>query len=184
MRQNHYPIFWRLNYFRRNRCMPGRKRWPVSGPRAAASPHAQRHPSKTGKPDGVFLHTAEAGGSLCNIIVVLFVHESSIPEPGRVLRFRRNRRRKVKTPAPQNESAAELGMRQRRLARAGAKAAEADGIGCGKTRTCGERAGLTASDAGMRTIRQAAPHRGLAEEIAVSLFLLPTNAFWIQYTWK
>ncbi len=67
LRQNHYPIFWRLNYFRRNRCMPGRKRWPVSGPRAAASPHAQRHPSKTGKPDGVFLHTAEAGGSLCNI---------------------------------------------------------------------------------------------------------------------
>ena len=133
---------------------------------------------------GAFLHTAEAGGSLRNIIVVLFVHESSIPEPGRVLRFRRNRRRKVKTPAPQNESAAELGMRQRRLARAGAKAAEADGIGCGKTRTCGERAGLTASDAGMRTIRQAAPHRGLAEEIAVSLFLLPTNAFWIQYTWK
>ena len=130
------------------------------------------------------LHTTEAGGSLRNIIVVLFVHESSIPEPGRVLRFRRNRRRKVKTPAPQNESAAELGMRQRRLARAGAKAAEADGIGCGKTRTCGERAGLTASDAGMRTIRQAAPHRGLAEEIAVSLFLLPTNAFWIQYTWK
>ena len=35
--------------FRRNGCVPGRKRWPVSGTRAAASSITQRHPSQNRK---------------------------------------------------------------------------------------------------------------------------------------